>query len=563
MFPFTIGTLIGLVAGYYGGWVDTITNWLVNVVVAFPFYVLIIALVFALGSGTRNIYIAITIVGWVSYTRIIRGEVLVAKRRDYVLAAKSGGLSDARILFRHLLPNVVTQAIVFACSDIVLDILAIVTLGYLGLGVQPPNPDWGRMIADGQTFLTTHWELSTVPGIAVVDHRARPVAARRRARRPAEARMSEPLLRVRDLQVEFQLARGTLRAVDGASFDVHPGEALGLVGESGSGKTVALRALVGLLPRAARITGGTVEIDGVDVTAASEDRRRELRGTTVSMIFQEPMTALNPVMRVGEQIAEVPLVRLGQSRREAKVRALELMRLVGIPDPARRAEAYPHELSGGMRQRVMIAIALSGNPRLILCDEPTTALDVTIQDQILKLLQQLQRELDVALVFVSHDLAVVAQTSRRVAVMYAGQIVETGTVADVFREPRHPYTLGLLRSVPDFDVVRETLSSIPGAPPDLASPPRGCRFHPRCQFVQTDCLEGAIPLLELGERARRQVPASRSGRPRRAARAGDREWLRRCSSCGACTCTTSCGAGSAAVCAAGSRRSCAQSTASI
>ena len=223
--------------------------------------------------------------------------------------------------------------------------------------------------------------------------------------------MSEPLLRVRDLRVEFQLARGTLRAVDGVSFDVHPGEALGLVGESGSGKTVALRALVGLLPRAARITGGTVEIDGVDVTAASEDRRRELRGTTVSMIFQEPMTALNPVMRVGEQIAEAPLVRLGQSRREAKQRALELMRLVGIPDPARRAEAYPHELSGGMRQRVMIAIALSGDPRLILCDEPTTALDVTIQDQILKLLQQLQRELDVALVFVSHDLAVVAQTS--------------------------------------------------------------------------------------------------------------------------------------------------------
>ena len=168
LFPFVIGTIVGLVAGYFGGWVDTVSNWFVNVVVAFPFYVLIIALVFALGSGTRNIYIAITIVGWVSYTRIVRGEVLVAKRREYVLAARAGGLSNARIIARHLLPNVITQAIVFAMSDIVLDILAIVTLGYLGLGVQPPTADWGKMIADGQTYLTTHWELSTIPGIAVV-----------------------------------------------------------------------------------------------------------------------------------------------------------------------------------------------------------------------------------------------------------------------------------------------------------------------------------------------------------------------------------------------------------
>jgi peptide/nickel transport system permease protein len=168
LFPFIIGTVVGLLAGYFGGWTDTITNWFVNVVVAFPFYVLIIALVFALGSGTRNIYIAITIVGWVSYTRIVRGEVLVAKRREYVLAARAGGLSNTRIIGRHLLPNVITQAIVFSMSDIVLDILAIVTLGYLGLGVQPPTPDWGKMIADGQTYLTTHWELSTIPGVAVV-----------------------------------------------------------------------------------------------------------------------------------------------------------------------------------------------------------------------------------------------------------------------------------------------------------------------------------------------------------------------------------------------------------
>ena len=310
--------------------------------------------------------------------------------------------------------------------------------------------------------------------------------------------MSRPLLRVEGLRVEFNLARGVLRAVDGASFDVQPGEALGIVGESGSGKTMALRALVGLLPRTARIASGTVEIDGVDVTAAGEDERRELRGRTVAMNFQEPKTALNPVMRVGEQIAETPLVRLGLSRRAARTRALDLMRLVGIPDPTRRVEAYPHELSGGMRQRVMIAIALSADPKLILCDEPTTALDVTIQDQILKLLGALQRDLGVSLVFVSHDLAVIAQTCTKVAVMYAGQVVETGTVDAVFREPRHPYTLGLLRSVPDFDMVREHLSSIPGSPPDLASPPAGCRFHPRCPFVQDDCRGAPIPLIELG-----------------------------------------------------------------
>jgi oligopeptide/dipeptide ABC transporter ATP-binding protein len=308
----------------------------------------------------------------------------------------------------------------------------------------------------------------------------------------------EPLVRVRDLHVEFQLARGVVHAVDGVSFDVEPGEALGLVGESGSGKTVTLRALVGLLPRGAKLTGGTIEIDGVEVTAAEEDTQRKLRGTTVAMIFQEPMTSLNPVMRVGDQIAEEPLVRLGLSRSAAKARALELMGLVGIPDPKRRAEAYPHELSGGLRQRVMIAIALSGDPKLVLCDEPTTALDVTIQDQILKLLRRLQHELDVSLVFVSHDLAVIAQTCPRLAVMYAGQVVESGPVADVFREPRHPYTLGLLRSVPDFDVVREKLASIPGAPPDLASLPSGCRFHPRCPYVQDDCVTTDVPLIGVG-----------------------------------------------------------------
>jgi oligopeptide/dipeptide ABC transporter ATP-binding protein len=314
--------------------------------------------------------------------------------------------------------------------------------------------------------------------------------------------MNETILDVRDLQVEFPLARGVLRAVDGASFDLRRGEALGLVGESGSGKTMALRALVGLLPRQAHLAGGEILFEGTDLARASAEDLRQVRGHDIAMIFQEPLTALNPVMRAGDQIAEGPRVRLGYSRRKAHERAIELMQQVGIPDPARRYQAYPHELSGGMQQRVMIAIALSLEPKLILCDEPTTALDVTIQDQILKLLESLRNELEVSVVFVSHDLAVIAQTCQRVAVMYAGQVVETGPINEVFREPRHPYTLSLLRSVPDFDVVRETLATIPGTPPDLAAPPPGCRFHPRCPFVQADCTSGDFPLTPVGpERA--------------------------------------------------------------
>jgi oligopeptide/dipeptide ABC transporter ATP-binding protein len=313
--------------------------------------------------------------------------------------------------------------------------------------------------------------------------------------------MTDLLLDVRDLRVDFRLPNGVLHAVDGASFELRAGEALGIVGESGAGKTMALRALVGLLPRAATLAGGQIVFEGVDLAAAGPETLRAVRGRKISMIFQEPMTALNPVMRVGEQIAEGPLVRLGYGRRRAHERALELMRMVGIPDPEERAEAYAHELSGGMRQRVMIAIALSMEPKLILCDEPTTALDVTIQDQILKLLASLRERLQVSVVFVSHDLAVIAQTCRRVAVMYAGQVVETGPVEQVFREPRHPYTLGLLRSVPDVDDLRDVLATIPGAPPDLANPPSGCRFHPRCPFAQDDCVKGEFPLRALdGER---------------------------------------------------------------
>jgi oligopeptide/dipeptide ABC transporter ATP-binding protein len=309
--------------------------------------------------------------------------------------------------------------------------------------------------------------------------------------------MSDPLLRVENLRVEIPTPRGTVVPASDVSFEVFPGEAVGLVGESGCGKSTTLRALVGLLRSPARIIGGRILFDGKDLAVLGERDLRRVRGRSISIVFQEPMTSLNPLMRVGDQIAEAIRFGLGLERGQTKSRAIELMRRVGIPDAPRRARAYPHELSGGMRQRVTIAIALSCEPKLILCDEPTTALDVTIQDQILGILADLQAEEGLSLLYVTHDLPVVAQLCSRVVVMYAGQILETGPVDAVFADPRHPYTLGLLRSAPAFDHVREDLRAIPGLPPDLAAVPSGCPFHPRCPFRQDDCVSGTFPPLPL------------------------------------------------------------------
>jgi oligopeptide/dipeptide ABC transporter ATP-binding protein len=306
--------------------------------------------------------------------------------------------------------------------------------------------------------------------------------------------VSGPLLQVRDLHVQIATRRGLVRAVDGVSFEVPRGEAMGLVGESGSGKSMTLRAILGVLPPEARVASGQILLDGQDLVPLRQHDLNRIRGPKISMIFQEPMSALNPVMRVGRQIAEGPIVHLGAGKKRAAEMALDLMRRVGIPDPERRFRAYPHEFSGGMRQRVMIAIALACEPEIILCDEPTTALDVTIQDQILRLLAKLCHESGVSLVFVTHDLPVVAQVCQQLAVMYGGKLVESGPVREVLHEPCHPYTLGLVRSAPDFDDVRESLVPIPGSPPSLISPPDGCRFHPRCKFAEQDCQVTEPPL---------------------------------------------------------------------
>ncbi|MGD9617317.1 MAG: ABC transporter ATP-binding protein [Alphaproteobacteria bacterium] len=310
-----------------------------------------------------------------------------------------------------------------------------------------------------------------------------------------------PLLDIRDLHTEFRTGAGLVRAVDGVSYTVDPGETVAVVGESGSGKSVTAMSLLRLIPDPpGRITKGEVLFNGRDLLKLSEEEMRRVRGNEIGMIFQEPMTSLNPVLSIERQITETLEEHRGASPEAARDRALELLRLVGIADPERRLRQYPHQLSGGMRQRVMIAIALACEPKLIIADEPTTALDVTIQAQILELMQSLTKRLGVALIIITHNLGVVARYAQRVNVMYAGRIVESGSAAAVYHRPRHPYTIALLRSVPRLDQPRRArLDPIEGSPPDLTQLDAGCSFRPRCRFAIARCAEAPPPLIPAGD----------------------------------------------------------------
>jgi peptide/nickel transport system ATP-binding protein len=308
----------------------------------------------------------------------------------------------------------------------------------------------------------------------------------------------ENLLEVRGLKTHFATDRGLFRAVDGVSFGVPRGRTVGLVGESGCGKSVTSLSVMGLVPSPpGKVEADTIMFGGTNLLALTPDERRKLRGGKMSMIFQEPMTSLNPVHTVGQQIVEAIIAHSTMSPRAAKARAIEMLELVKIPSPARRIDDYPHNMSGGMRQRVMIAMALSCEPVLLIADEPTTALDVTIQAQILDLLSDLQQRLGMAILIITHDLGVIAETADQVLVMYAGQIVESADVADIFADPQHPYTIGLLGSIPRLDVERERLATIEGTVPGANNQPKGCRFAPRCPFADGRCRETPPPLRDI------------------------------------------------------------------
>ncbi len=307
------------------------------------------------------------------------------------------------------------------------------------------------------------------------------------------------LLQVRDLRTHFFTDEGVVKAVDGVSYDLDEGETLGLVGESGCGKSVSALSLLRLIPSPpGKIVGGEVIFEGQDLLKLDEDEIRHIRGNRIAMVFQEPMTSLNPVLTIGRQLTEGLELHLKMDKQAARRRAIELLEMVGIPEAATRLNDYPHQFSGGMRQRVMIAMALSCNPKLLLADEPTTALDVTIQAQILEIMARLSRELGTAVIIITHNLGDVARYADRVNVMYAGKIVETATARKLYADPRHPYTVGLLRSVPRLDQVRkDKLEPIEGVPPDLINMPKGCSFYPRCAYRIDKCREEVPPLLQV------------------------------------------------------------------
>jgi oligopeptide transport system ATP-binding protein len=310
------------------------------------------------------------------------------------------------------------------------------------------------------------------------------------------------LLRIKDLKTHFYTEEGVVKAVDGVSYELEEGETLGLVGESGCGKSVSAMSILRLIPNPpGKIVGGEIWFDGQDLLKADEDEIRHIRGNKIAMVFQEPMTSLNPVLTIGRQLTEAIELHLKLDKEGARKRAIELLEMVGIPEAPTRLSDYPHQFSGGMRQRVMIAMALSCNPKLLLADEPTTALDVTIQAQILEIMARLSRELGTAVIIITHNLGVVARYADRINVMYAGKIIETGSAAEIFANPKHPYTVGLLKSVPRLDEIRkEKLEPIEGSPPDLVNLPKGCSFYPRCRWHVDKCLEEVPPLMLAAEK---------------------------------------------------------------
>jgi len=511
---------LALVAGYRGRWTDSIVMRAMDAMFTFPPLVLALVVRSLLGDSEVNLVIAIAIVFVPGFVRLTRGQVLSVRAETYVEASRSIGTPGGRIVGWHILPNIASPVIVQASLAVGFALLFEAGLSFLGLGVPPPTPTWGGMLRRAFDFVFDAPGAIFAPGAAIAltvlsfnlvgdglrdalgvglttrgfrrTSGVTPVPALR-----TSADGAAPVLDVESLRVEFFTEGEWRTVVDGAAFSVDAGRTLGLVGESGCGKTVSALSVMGLLPPRMSRVSGSVRLDGRELLGLSRAEMRAVRGNEVAIVFQDPTASLNPAFTIGNQLVEAIRTHRDIGRRAAVVEATELLDRVGIPDPGRRLRSYPHELSGGMRQRAMIAMALSGKPKLLIADEPTTAVDVTIQAQLLELLSELQADLGMAVVFVTHDLGIVAEMCDDVAVMYAGEIVEHASASELFEQPQHPYTEALIASLPQAVDVGARLAVIPGQVPQPGEWPTGCRFSPRCKYVQDPCRAGAVPLVVL------------------------------------------------------------------
>jgi len=520
-----LGAAVGIIAGYYGGRVDNLIMRGVDMLMAFPYILLALAIVAALGPGLLNALIAVAAVNIPFFARNIRGITVGIANKEFVDAARLAGMNDAHIILSEVLPNVIPVIVIAMSTTVGWMILETAGLSFLGLGSQPPQADLGSMLGEARAALITSPHTSVVPGAMILiivmainllgdgvrdalDPRlrsgalTRPMAATLvRREGPAPEPQGDDVLSLRELQTQFHVKHRVYRAVGGVSLGVKPGECLGIIGESGSGKSVTALSVMGLVASPPGvITGGAVHYKGEDLVGAPYGRLRDLRGREVAYIFQDPLATLHPLYKVGDQLVEAIRVHHAISDSEARARALGLLRDVRIPNAESRVDSFPHELSGGMRQRVGIAMALANDPEVIIADEPTTALDVTVQAQILSLLDTLRREKGLAIVFITHDFGVVAQLCDRVAVMYAGRIVEEGPTRALLEAPAHPYTRRLIACVPELGEGKRALHAIPGLPPAVDDLPPGCAFAPRCDKAQPACRQGEIALDVYGPR---------------------------------------------------------------
>ncbi|CUJ42723.1 Glutathione import ATP-binding protein GsiA [Achromobacter xylosoxidans] len=521
------GVLLGMLAGYFRR-LDAVIMRIMDGLMAIPGVLLAIALMATLKGGLATVIVAIVVPEVPRVVRLVRALVLTIREQPYIEAAVAAGTRVPAILLRHILPNLFAPLMVQATFIAASAILTEAVLSFLGVGIPPHIPSWAtswpkaatssRWRSTSSSTRACSWAWPCWPstwwatGCATCSIRAWRKSCRS-ARMP-----SQPVLQVNDLTTCFEGDDTTVLAVDGLSFDLMPGETLGLVGESGCGKSVTSLSIMRLLRAPGRVARGRVEFDGRDLLALPEKTMRAVRGNQLSMIFQEPMTSLNPVFTIGRQISEPLMLHQGLSRREAMKQAEALLELVQISDPARRVHEYPYQLSGGMRQRAMIAMALACQPKVLIADEPTTALDVTIQAQILHLLRDIQARLGTAIVLITHDLGVVAQMCQRVIVMYAGRKVEEGSVDDVLDRAAHPYTQALIRSLPDFVDGQDhgaRLAELPGIVPVVTPESRGCAFAARCPEALPRCAEEAPPEVASGDRhrvwcwARQPAPAAK------------------------------------------------------